>query len=329
MQSREATGISCANIAFIKYWGNRDDRLRLPANSSISMNLAGLTSTTRVRFSPDLSADALNLNGRPIAGPGLERAASLLDRVRSLAGLAWKADVTSENNFPTGAGIASSASGFAALAVAAACAAGLDLPESELSRLARGASGSACRSVPAGFVEWQACNEDDCSYACSIAPPEHWELMDCVAVVSQAHKATVSQDGHALAGTSPLQAARLAGAEQRVATCRDAILSRDFDALAQVMELDSNLMHAVIMTSTPQVLYWQPATLAVMQAVVDWRMHGLPVAYTIDAGPNVHAICLSSFAGEVARRLGEIPGVQSVLTAAPGGPARCLSEGHR
>jgi diphosphomevalonate decarboxylase len=260
-----------------------------------------------------------------VSGAGLQRASDLLDRVRALAGLPWRAEVSSENSFPTGAGIASSASGFAALAAAAACAAALELSESELSRLARTASGSACRSVPGGFVEWQACNDDDCSYACSIAPPEHWDLVDCVAVVSQAHKATVSQDGHALAGTSPLQAARLAGAEERVAICRQAILQRDFDALAQVMELDSNLMHAVIMTSSPPVLYWQPGTLAVMQAVTAWRRQGLPVAFTIDAGPNVHAICQGEAADEVMRQLGEIPGVQRVLRAGVGGPARCTA----
>lgn len=322
MPTHAATAQALPNIAFIKYWGNRDERLRLPANSSISMNLGGLTSTTRVSFEPALAADQLTLNGRRVEGAGLQRAADLLDRVRRLAGLDWYANVSSENNFPTGAGIASSASGFAALAVAAARAAGLDLDEAALSRLARTASGSACRSVPGGFVEWQACGDDDCSFACSIAPADHWDLVDCIAVVSMAHKPTLSQDGHARAATSPLQAARVASAEERVAICRNAILERDFDALARVMELDSNLMHAVIMTSTPPILYWQPATLAVMQAVTAWRETGLPAAYTIDAGPNVHVICPASYADQVTARLEQLPGVQQVLRAAPGGPAQ-------
>lgn len=318
-----ATAQAAANIAFIKYWGNRDDRLRIPSNGSISMNLGGLTATTRVHFDPALPADHLALNGEAVTGPGLQRASDLLDRVRRLAGLNWRAEVHSENNFPTGAGIASSAAGFAALTVAAACAVGLDLDERQLSRLARTASGSACRSIPGGFVEWIPGADDESSYAESIAPPEHWALVDCIAVISLAHKAIVSQDGHARADTSPLQAGRVAGAARRVDACRAAILQRDFDALAAVMEMDSNLMHAVIMTSTPPILYWQPATLAVMQAVPAWRAQGLPACYTIDAGPNVHVICPADAAGAVADRLAQIPGVQKVITAAPGGPAQC------
>ncbi len=316
-----ATATAFPNIAFIKYWGNRDQTLRLPANGSISMNLAGLTSRTTVTFRPDLPDDQLTLNGQPVAGAGLQRAADLLERVRRLAGLAQYAAVASENNFPTGAGIASSASGFAALAVAAARAAGLDLDEASLSRLARTASGSACRSVPGGFVEWRAGETDGDSYAFSIAPPEHWDLVDCVAVVSKAHKATLSQEGHALAGTSPLQPSRLVDAPRRLDVCRQAILQRDFQALAEVMEQDSNLMHAVMMTSQPPILYWQPATIAVMQAVQAWRQSGLPACYTIDAGPNVHVICASRAVATVCERLQAIPGVDKVLTAPPGGPA--------
>jgi len=233
--------------------------------------------------------------------------------------------VTSENNFPTGAGIASSASGFAALAVAAARAAGLDLDEAALSRLARTASGSACRSVPGGFVEWRTGETDDDSYASSIATPGHWDLVDCVAVVSKAHKAMISQEGHALAGTSPLQPGRLVDAPRRLDICRQAILQRDFQALAEVMEQDSNLMHAVMMTSRPPILYWQPATIAVMQTVRAWRQSGLPACYTIDAGPNAHVICPSSAAATVCTQLQAIPGVHKVLTAAPGGPAQVIA----
>lgn len=319
---KSAAAIASPNIAFIKYWGNRDEALRLPSSGSISMNLRGLTSRTTVVFQPDLPADRLRLNEQDVSGPGLQRAGDLLDRVRRMAGLTWRAEVISANDFPTGAGIASSASGFAALAVAAARAAGLDLDEPGLSRLARTASGSACRSIPSGFVEWLAGEDDASSYAVSIAPPDYWALVDCVAVVSQAHKATVSQDGHAQAHTSPLQAARLADAPRRLDVCRQAILQRDFTALAEVIELDSNLMHAVIQTSRPPILYWQPATLGVMQAVSAWRAAGLPAAYTIDAGPNVHVICLAEAAPAVSARLQALPGVQQTLTAYPGGGAQ-------
>lgn len=312
------------NIAFIKYWGNRDDALRLPANGSISMNLSGLWTRTRVTFRDDLPDDTLVLNGQPQHGAALERVRQVLDLVRAMAGLHLPAAVESTNNFPTGAGIASSASAFAALAVAASAAAGLSLDEAALSRLARRGSGSACRSVPGGFVEWLPGTSDADSYAISLAPPEHWLLYDCIAVVSTTHKPVGSTQGHALAKTSPLQAARVADAPRRLALCRQAIQQRDFEALAAVIEQDAHLMHAVMQTSTPPLLYWEPATLAVMHEVHRLRAQGIPAAYTIDAGPNVHVICPAEALSVVQQTLQAIPGVRQVLTAAPGGPARLL-----
>jgi diphosphomevalonate decarboxylase len=234
--------------------------------------------------------------------------------------------VISENNFPTGSGIASSASAFAALALAASTAAGLDLDEKGLSILARTGSGSAARSIPGGFVEWHPGNGHQSSYAYTIAPPDHWDLADLVAVISKAHKATGSTSGHALADSSPLQAARVADAPRRLATCRRALLDRDFDKFAEVVELDSNIMHAVMQTSTPPLIYWQPATVAVMHAVRSWRNSGLPVCYTIDAGPNVHVITLKEEYSKVNRLLKDIPGVEDVLPAFPGGPAKLIYE---
>ncbi|MDO9131348.1 MAG: diphosphomevalonate decarboxylase [Anaerolineales bacterium] len=333
MLTHSATAQAHPNIAFIKYWGNRDDSLRLPSNGSISMNLGGLFTRTRVTWgelrvtSNELQGmgnesqeqDSLVINNKPITGAGLSRVSTFLDEVRRMAGIKSRAEVVSENNFPSGAGIASSASAFAALALAASQAAGLDLSEAELSRLARRGSGSACRSIPGGFVEWQAGTDDADSFAFSIAPPEHWPLADCVAVISCAHKATGSTEGHALAATSPLQAARVADAPRRLDLCRRAILSRDFEAFAEIVELDSNLMHAVMMTSNPPLFYWQPATLTIMQAVREWRASGLPVCYTIDAGPNVHVITEAAEAERVADLLGSMPGVQKVLAAQVGG----------
>lgn len=320
-----ATAQAHPNIAFIKYWGNRDETLRLPANGSISMNLAGLETRTTVTFDPSLPADSLTLNASPVRGAALRRVSSILDLVRAQARQKWQACVESSNNFPTGAGIASSASAFAALALAASAAAGLSLTETELSRLARLGSGSASRSIPGGFVEWQAGENDADSYAYSIAPAEHWALVDCVAVVSAGHKPTGSTKGHSLAGTSPLQQARLDDAPRRLEICRRAILQRDFDALAHIAELDSNLMHAVMMTSEPVLFYWDPATLQVMKAVQEWRKSGIPAFFTIDAGPNVHVLCEASDVSRISARLLEIPGVSSVLRAPAGGPARLVA----
>ncbi|MEZ0396315.1 MAG: diphosphomevalonate decarboxylase [Anaerolineales bacterium] len=326
MNAHSATALAHPNIAFIKYWGNRDDALRLPASGSISMNLDGLHTRTTVTWETKrrTGPDSLTLNGSLVSGEALERVSAFLDLVRRMAGFDWRAAVVSENNFPMGTGIASSASAFAALALAATRAAGLHLSEGELSRLARRGSGSACRSIPGGFVEWLPGTGDADSYAVSLAPPEHWDLADCIAVVSREHKATGSARGSALAATSPLQAARLADAPRRLDLCRAAILRRDFEALAAVAELDSDLMHAVMMTSTPPLFYWQPATLAVMQAVRAARAGGLPVCYTVDAGPNVHVICEAGAADETAARLAGLPGVRQVLRARVGGAARLI-----
>lgn len=322
--TRTATAFANSNIAFIKYWGNRDAALRLPVNGSLSMNLDGLFTRTSVSFQPSLALDELVINGREVTGKGLERVSGILDIVRQRAGMSLRAEVVSENNFPTGAGIASSASAFAALALAATKAVGLDWPESAISRLARLGSGSASRSIPSGFVEWQMGTGDEDSFAVSIAPPEHWALADCVAIVSAGHKATGSTEGHALAPTSPLQAARVADAPRRLEICRQSILERDFETFANIIELDSDMMHAVMMTSQPQLFYWKPATLAVMEAVRSWRQDGLQAAYTIDAGPNVHVICPQSEMDAVKSLLREIPGVSQVLSATVGGPAKLL-----
>ncbi len=226
MQATAAVAFS--NIALIKYWGNRDDRLRLPSNGSISMNLGGLYARTQVAFEAGLAQDTLLLNGKLETGKALERMAGFLDLVRERAKIDIYAHVSSENNFPTGAGIASSAAAYAALSLAATRALELDLNEAELSRLARRGSGSACRSVPGGFVEWLAGTDEASSYAVSIAPPDHWRLVDCIAIVEPKPKATGSTEGHHLAATSPLQSARVADAPRRLDVCRRAILGARF-----------------------------------------------------------------------------------------------------
>jgi diphosphomevalonate decarboxylase len=328
MTTLSATATANPNIAFIKYWGNRDPILRIPENGSISMNLGDLYTRTQVHFDADLATDELVLAGKPAAEAALTRVSALLERVRKLADIKLYARVESYNNFATGAGIASSASAFAALSLAAVTAAGLELSEVDLSRLARTGSGSACRSIPAGFVEWQVGEDDATSYAFSIASPSHWDLVDCIALVSQAHKPTGSSEGHFMANSSPLQEARLADTQRRLDLCRAAVCERDFAALAEVVEQDSNMMHGVMMTSCPSLLYWKPATVGVMQAVIKWRKNGLPVFYTIDAGPNVHVLCLSSYVRQVVGRLSSVPGVRQVITAPPGGAARLVCEGE-
>ena len=312
------------NIAFIKYWGNQDDVLRIPANGSLSMNLDGLETQTTVSFDTDLGNDQLILNGEPAGEEALNRVSQLLDRLRLLADINTRARVVSENNFPTGTGIASSASAFAALTLAAVTALGLCLSERELSQLARTGSGSASRSIPGGFVEWQPGTDHESSFASSIAAPEHWDLVDFIVLISQEHKKVGSSSGHQIAGTSPLQEARVLDAERRLGICRKALLEKDFKTFAEIVEQDSNLMHGVMMTSDPPLYYWLPGTLEIMQGVQSWRKEGLPVCFTIDAGPNVHVICQKSAAEAVNRKLGSLMNVRSILKCTPGGPARLL-----
>ena len=322
MSNFTATAVANPNIALVKYWGDRDSRLRIPANGSISMNLDGLYAHTSVCFDSALNQDELILNDQPTSGPALERVIHFLDLVRSLAKQNLPARVTSSNNFPTGAGIASSAAAFAALSLASAGAAGLVLNESELSRLARRGSGSASRSVPGGYVEWQPGSRDDNSFAFSIAPSDYWPLVDCIAVVALGHKRTGSTEGHASAASSPFQEARIAGASHRLELCRQAIRQRDFEKLAAVVESDSTLMHAVMMTSTPPLFYWEPASVQLMKAIPEWRSQGLAACFTLDAGPNVHVICPADQAPAVTARLKQVPGVLQVLTAGVGPAAR-------
>ncbi len=321
-----ATAIANPNLAFIKYWGNLDNTLRLPSNGSISMNLDGLYTRTTVRFQQGRSSDRLSINGYEVTGKGLDRISHILDVIRGMANIHERAEVMSENNFPSGAGIASSASAFAALALSGSKAAGLSLSERELSRLARRGSGSAARSIPGGLVEWQVGTSDDDSFAFSIAGPDHWDLVDCVAIVSASHKKTGSTEGHAIAHTSPLQAARVADAPRRLEICRKAILERDFNSFASIVELDSDMMHAVMMTSTPALHYWKQASMEVMSCVRQWREEGMRVCYTVDAGPNIHVLCLETEAQLVEQRLREIQGVDNVLVARAGGPAKIVGK---
>ncbi|GAP20498.1 diphosphomevalonate decarboxylase [Leptolinea tardivitalis] len=324
MTDLTATAVSHPNIAFIKYWGNLNSDLRIPLNGSISMNLAGLETRTLVKFDPALSADQFVLNEAPADSNATQRVSTFLDLIRSLADLTLHARVTSTNNFPTGAGIASSAAAFSALALAGSRAAGLSLDEKALSRLARRGSGSACRSIPDGFVEWLPGTTDEDSYAMSIAPANAWNLVDVIAVVAAGEKKVGSSEGHNLANTSPFQNARVSDAPRRIALCRDAILHQDFYSLAAVMELDSDMMHSVMMTSKPPLFYWEPASLRIIKAVPEWRKNGLPCAYTLDAGPNVHILCPASIAPDVEKRLTKMEGITQILTAGVGGPTHLV-----
>ncbi len=322
----KATAIAHANIAFVKYWGRSDDELNLPLNDSISMNLSNAFTKTTVEFDESLKQDEVRINGKQPSEKARNRVTKFLDLVRDLAGTELRARVWSENNFPTACGIASSASAGAALALACCKALGLSLEERFVSRLARRFSGSAARSIPAGFVRWKAATSDELSFAYSIAPPGHWKLCDIVAVVSREEKSISSAEGHRLAKTSPFLEARVRDASKRVEIVEKAILEKDLTILGQEIERDTISMHAVMMTSRPSLIYWRPETLKLMLLVRKWRREGLECYFTIDAGPNVHLICRPNFEREVVTLLKE-EGIDGILTNYPGEGAR-LTDKH-
>jgi diphosphomevalonate decarboxylase len=327
MAPGKATAIACANIAFIKYWGRKDHALRLPLNSSISMNLDRATTITTVAFDPGLEVDRVTIEGADRPDHADRRVSEHLDRVRAMAGIDTRGRVVSRNSFPMGAGIASSASAFAALTVAACAAVGLELDERALTILARRGSGSACRSIPAGFVEWHTAGTSEGSYAEQIAPPEYWDLRDLIAVVQTEQKKVGSSTGHELVGPSPFAGARLSEAERALPIVREAVLDRDFVTLGEEAEQEAIRMHCVAMTSRPSLLYWSPETVRTMHAVRGWRDEGLAAYFTIDAGANVHVLCQGHDAAPLEARLRALPSVQEVLANRPG-PGTHLTDSH-
>jgi diphosphomevalonate decarboxylase len=225
-------------------------------------------------------------------------------------------------------GIASSASGFAALTTAACHALGLNLDATRLSAIARRGSGSASRSLFGGFVEWERGHDDASSVAHQLHPADHWDLYDVVAVVSGAEKAVSSEQGHQLAGSSPLNRGRVAGVDHALAEVRAALKDRDLHRLGPVIEQDALAMHAVMMTSSPSLLYWQPGTLEIIHAIRQWReQEGLAAYFTIDAGPNIHVICEAATAPIVQSRLQTLSSVQQIIVSRPG-PAPVVLREH-
>jgi diphosphomevalonate decarboxylase len=330
------TARSGTNIALVKYWGKRDKALNLPATGSLSLTLADFGSETTVRFAPDAEGPEggghITLNGAPAPAKFAERVRGFIDLIRHRAHVGLPVEVRTNNTVPTAAGLASSASGFAALAVAASRAAGLFLTQSELSSLARQGSGSAARSIFGGFVE-MAPGEDpegNDAVAHQILPPEAWDVRLLVAITSQASKAIGSGEAmERTAQTSPYYAGWLQSVAQDLPVARQAVLAKDLAALGPVAERSALRMHACAMAADPAIVYWNPATLAVMETVRRLRAAGTQAYFTIDAGPHVKVLCAASDCATVEPALAATPGVLRTLVLAPGPGAVITSEERR
>ena len=296
-----ATAIAYPNIALIKYWGKRDEQLSLPATGSLSLTLDIAPTRTTVTLAPEADEDVATWRGRPMLDRELARIRSFLELVRGLAGSRTPAVVDTGNEIPTGAGLASSASGFAALAAAASTAYGLELSRRDLSRLARRGSGSAARSVFGGLVEWYA-GDDETSYAEPL-PAQGLNLALVVAVLDPGRKAVGSREAmRRTAATSPFYGAWVQSVPSELTQMRTAITRADFTAVGELAESNALRMHATMLGAVPPVRYWTGGTVAALDLVAQLREDGIEAYATIDAGPNVKVLCRPQDAAAVADR---------------------------
>lgn len=341
----KATAIAPSNIAFTKYWGKKDEEFRIPENGSVSMNLSNLLTTTTVEFSDKYKEDEVVINNvhlggaeglmpsspprwpNGLLGGGNSRVLQHLDRVRKFANIKTKAKVVSKNNFPTGTGLSSSASGFAALTVAGAFASGLTLSEKELSILARQGSGSACRSIPSGFAEWLDGSTNETSYAVSIFKPDYFDIADVVVIVSSEKKDVPTTEGQKTAKTSPFMKLRLSQMKEKNEEIKKLIKKKDFPKFGELVEQEALELHAIMFTQTPPLIYWLPGTITVMKVVQKWRQEGVGVYFTINTGQDVHLICQGKDKEKVAGLAKKLSVTKDVIINAPAHGTR-LVESH-
>jgi diphosphomevalonate decarboxylase len=314
---KKSTFQASSDVALVKYWGKKDEVLRLPENGSVSMILSGLDTTTTVAFLPELTKDEVIIQGESEAGEAA-RVVQHLDRIRGLAVEKMFAKVVSQNTFPKGTGLSSSGSGFAALTYAATAALELKLTEKEVSILARQGSGTACRCVCGGFVEWQDGATSETSFSETLFPANYWDLRDVIAVVDEGKKRVSSSSGHQAAQSSPFYAARLAKIDAKLEEVKAALQTKSFDVLGALIEAEALEFHSILLTSQPPLIAWYPGTVEVMLAVQELRAAGVPAYFTINTGFNVHVLTLPEYEEQVVDALTQLSLVKKVLHARVG-----------
>lgn len=327
---RRSTAIAPSNIALIKYWGLRNEALLVPYNASISMTLSSSRTRTTVEFDPDGKGVEVWIGtpeGPQEAPDGFRRGViAHVNKIRERFGVSSGSfGIWTENTFPAAAGLASSASGFAALAVATCGALGHPVDSTEAPGLVLlGGSGSAARSLAGGYVQWPSRNLRDKIEV--VAPRDHWVLSDVIAVVDSGPKQVPSLEGHRRAPSSPHFARRLELLPARSEIVRRAIIHRDFERLSKVVEEEALELHLIAMSARPRTIYWQAGTLEALNRVRELNHSGVPCCFTMDAGPNVHVLCEAEQEDAVADAIQELPGVESVILDQTGHGARFLEE---
>ena len=321
------TAIAHANIALVKYWGKADPGINAPAVGSLSLTLSNLWTRTSVNFRESLNTDRFFLNNKPAEPNERDRLIPFIQEVRRRSEVDRVCEVHSINNFPTAAGLASSASGYAALAMAAMHAAGRPMPPDELSALARLGSGSAARSIHGGFVELPAGGRGQAAGAVQIADEHFWPLAVLVAITDSNPKDVSSRDAMELTQRhSPYYSAWVDSSAQDLELMRAAVLRRDFDAVGALAEHSALKMHGLVMSARPGLLYWNPATVAVMQTVRKMRHDGVGAYFTIDAGPQVKVLCRQHDQAVVAEHLLSLPEIHELTICTPGPSAPFVEE---
>lgn len=314
------------NIALIKYWGKENEELIIPKNNSLSLTLDAFYTDTKVTFDNHLEEDCLILDGKKQSDTVLKKVKVILDLVRERAGISNYALVESKNHVPTAAGLASSASGLAALAGAAVQSAGLRLSDQDLSRLARRGSGSACRSIYGGFAEWQKGASDADSYAVSIDDAE-WDIGMLFIIVEDAKKDVSSRDGmRRTVESSPFYEGWLATVDNDMAAIKEAISNKDIEQIGAIAEHNALKMHATTLGALPPFTYWTPESMRAMDCVRKLRKEGYPVYFTMDAGPNVKLIGKQSQMTELKEKLLADFNETQLITAKPGPGIKVLEQ---
>jgi diphosphomevalonate decarboxylase len=319
----KATAKANSDIALVKYWGKKNEALRLPQNGSISIVLDGLNTITTVEFDDKLQNDDIEIEGQKLNSEA-DRVSKHLDRIRELAGSNLHAKVISQNSFPKGTGLSSSGSGFAALTYAAIKAIGLKLSDKDISILARQGSGTACRCVMGGFVEWKDGDISDTSFSHTIFDQNHFDVRDVIVVVDEGMKKVSSTKGHTKAHTSIAFGERQKRIGIKIEKVKKLIKDRDFQALGEIIEAESLEFHSILLTSTPPMIAWYPGTIQVMHEVQSMRQDGLLAFFTINTGFNVHVLTLPKFEKDVHARLKKLSLVKNTLLSKVGGKPQYL-----
>ncbi len=322
---KKSTAIAPSNIAFTKYWGRKNDKLRLPMNGSISLTLSNLLTTTTVEFNDNLNAEDITIGSEKREKEAV-KVSKHLDRIRNLAGIKTFAKVVSKNSFPTGTGLSSSASGFAALTVAGVNAVGLKLSEKELSILSRQGSGSACRSIPGGIVEWLDGDTSETSYAKTIFEKDHWDIADVVAVVSEGRKEVSTSEAHENANSSPFMNLRVSGMKTKNELLKNIIAEKDFQKFGELIESEALELHAIYITQKPALIYLMPNSLLIMKLCKKWREEGLEVYFTVNTGQDIHLIIEKENVKKLEEKLKELPEVKQVIVNYPGDGTKLSSK---